>query len=113
MEILEQNIGRFKRVWAMPDSNTFNILPIKQMIHKYIDKKKLWIDPFARDSIFKSYCTFTNDLNPEFNCTHNLDAYEFLKTFENDSVDGILFDPPYSLHQIVEDRKSTRLNSSH
>ena len=93
---------KFKRVWAMPDSNTFNILPIKQVIYKYIDKDKIWIDPFARDGVFKSYCKFTNDLNPEFVCTHNMDAYEFLKTFETDSVDGVLFDPPYSLHQIVE-----------
>ena len=94
-------VMRFKRIWAMPNTDTFNITPIKQLIHKHIDKNKVWIDPFARDGIFKSSCKYTNDLNAEFKCTHNMDAHEFLKTFENESVDGILFDPPYSFHQVV------------
>lgn len=31
-----------------------------------------------------------------------MDALDFLKTFENESVDAVLYDPPYSLRQVVE-----------
>ena len=44
----------------------------------------------------------TNDLNPEFQTDYNLDALDFLKTFKDESVDFILFDPPYSPRQISE-----------
>ena len=78
-----------KREWAMPNKNTFSIKPIKDLIQRYLKGK--WIDPFANDSIFK-----------ELLITYNLDALEFLKQFNDNSIDGILFDPPYSIHQINE-----------
>ena len=87
------------REWAMPNKNTFSIKPIKNLIQRYLKGK--WIDPFANDSIFKELL-ITNDLNPEFKTDYNLDALEFLKQFDNNSIDGILFDPPYSTHQIVK-----------
>lgn len=31
-----------------------------------------------------------------------MDALDFLKTFEDESVDVVLYDPPYSLRQVVE-----------
>ena len=87
------------RKWAMPNKNTFSIKPIKELIHRYLIGK--WIDPFANDSIFKNEL-ITNDINPEYKTDYNLDALEFLKQFNNNSIDGILFDPPYSIHQINE-----------
>lgn len=87
------------RKWAMPSKNTFSIKPIKNLITKYLKGK--WIDPFANESIFKELL-ITNDLNPEFKTDYNLDALDFLKQFEDNSIDGILFDPPYSIHQINE-----------
>ena len=87
------------REWAMPNKNTFSILPIKNLIKRYLNGK--WIDPFANDSIFKELL-ITNDINPEHKTDYNLDALEFLKQFDNESIDGILFDPPYSIHQINE-----------
>jgi len=91
----------FSRKWAMPNKETFLINPINKLIHKYLTDG-IWIDPFVRDSFFKKRMTFTNDLNPSFNCTHNMDALDFLKTFQDSSIDGLLFDPPYSPRQITE-----------
>ena len=88
-----------KREWAMPHKNTFSIKPIKLLIERYLNGK--WIDPFANDSIFKNKL-ITNDINSEYNTDYNLDALEFLKKFDDNSIDGILFDPPYSIHQINE-----------
>ena len=95
----------FNRVWAMPSHNTFTIKPIAHLICKYINNKK-WIDPFARNSIFADRCFATNDLNQETNTTHHLESLEFLKLFDDKSVHGVLFDPPYSPRQISECYKS-------
>ena len=87
------------RKWAMPNKNTFSIKPVKDLICKYLKGK--WIDPFANDSIFKDRL-ITNDINSAYNTNYNLDALKFLQQFDDNSVDGILFDPPYSIHQINE-----------
>lgn len=90
------------RQFAMPNKNTFLIKPIQELILKYIDKNKIWIDPFCNDSFFKNYCKYTNDLNPNYDTTHHLDSLKFLKIFDKDSIDGILFDPPYTLTQVKQ-----------
>ena len=90
-----------QRIWAMPNHNTFSIKPIKELIEKYINSG-CWIDPFARNSPFNAMCIRTNDLNPEAITTDHLEALEFLKQFHSESVDGVLFDPPYSPRQISE-----------
>lgn len=82
--------------WAMPSKWTFECLPIWQFLMKYFDRKKLWIDPFAGKY---SPAHITNDLNLKQNTTYHLDALEFLKQFDDNSVDGIIFDPPYSYNQ--------------
>jgi hypothetical protein len=90
------------RIWCMPNSETFKIKPIKELISRYIDKEKIWVDPFVRNSIYKEHCKYTNDLNQEITATHNLEALEFLKQIETETCDGVLFDPPYSFRQIME-----------
>lgn len=87
------------RVWAMPNKNTFNILPIKQLLDIEVDSNLLWIDPFANKN---KRAKITNDLNTEFNTDYHMDAYDFLKMFDNNSVDGVLYDPPYSPRQVSE-----------
>jgi hypothetical protein len=93
---------RFKveiiRQWAMPNKNTFDIKPIKELIEEELNKG-LWIDPFANKN---TYATTTNDLNPEFDTNYHIDALDFLKIFDDNSVDGILYDPPYSPRQVSE-----------
>lgn len=92
---------KITRVWAMPSTETFTIKPIRELIERYIGMG-VWIDPFCRNSIFKSRCAMSNDINPKFAGTHNLDALAFLKSLPASSVDGILFDPPFSPKQVKE-----------
>ena len=61
------------------------------------------IDPFANNS---KIATITNDLNPDFNTDFHMDALDFLKMFSNESVDVVLYDPPYSPRQVSESYKN-------
>jgi hypothetical protein len=92
---------KIARTWSMPSPNTFTIKPIRELIERYIDDGT-WIDPFCRDSIFKDRCAMSNDINPKFAGTHNQDALDFLKFLPAESVDGVLFDPPFSPRQVKE-----------
>lgn len=87
-----------ERIWGMPNKNTFDVFPIKKLLEEEV-KEGLWIDPFANKN---KVAQITNDLNPEFDTDYHLDALDFLKTFEDNSVDGILYDPPYSSRQVSE-----------
>jgi hypothetical protein len=89
---------KIQRIWEMPNSNTFEIKCIKRFIHRY-SNVEISIDAFAnRNRIAK----ITNDLDPEMGTDYNLDALDFLKTFKNESVDLVLYDPPYSPRQVAE-----------
>jgi len=68
-----------QRTWAMPNKNTFRIKPIAALIKKYQTE---WIDPFPHP--------------------YKLDALEYLKIFPDVTIDGVLFDPPYSPRQLKE-----------
>ena len=89
---------RIERIWAMPNKWTFRIKPIAKLIKEEISDG-LWIDPFAGEM---SPAQITNDLNIERSTTYHMDALDFLKMFEDDSIDGILYDPPYSPRQVRE-----------
>ena len=87
------------KVWAMPNGNTFTIKPIKEFVEIEVNKGGGIVDPFANSC---KYGTITNDLNPEYDTTYHLDALEFLKSIESESVDLVLYDPPYSITQASE-----------
>lgn len=91
---------KIERVWAMPNSNTFSVPPIRALIERNFTSG-VWLDPFSKDSPFAQRC-ITNDLNPAVEADHHLEALEFLQNIEAWSVDGVLFDPPYSPRQIAE-----------
>ena len=87
------------RTWAMPSIWTFNVKPIKQLIDKYVPNNNNWADPFAGNN---SPCNITNDIEKNNrNAVYNLDALDFLKQLDRGSVDGVLFDPPYSVEQCL------------
>lgn len=86
------------RKWAMPNKWTFTIKPIRELLQEELTDG-LWIDPFAGEN---SPATITNDLNPVRPTDYHMDALEFLKMFDDESVDGVLFDPPYSPRQVRE-----------
>ena len=83
----------------MPNSKTFKIKPIKEFVERHIEGCSIIIDPFANSC---KYGTITNDLSPEFDTDYHMDALEFLKMFENESADCVIYDPPYSLRQVSE-----------
>lgn len=83
------------RVWAMPNKWTFQIKPIAELLDRYVGNGNGWIDPFAGEN---SPAEITNDIRPNMNATYHLDALDFAKTINN-NINGILFDPPYSLEQ--------------
>jgi len=91
----------FNRVWNMPNKNTFDIKPIKELINKYY-KTGLTIDPFANKNKIAS---ITNDIDKQYDTDYHLDALDFLKTFEDNSVDLVLFYPPFSPRQVSESYK--------
>lgn len=90
---------QFSREWSMPDKNTFDIKAIARIIHKYNKPEYYSIDPFVNKN---RIAKVTNDIDPEFKTDHNLDAMDFLAMFERDSIDFVLFDPPYSPRQVSE-----------
>lgn len=88
------------RSWAMPSRWTFTIRPIADMLKRIVPEGGVgWADPFAGEN---SPAEFTNDLNPKRPTTHHVQAIDFLRTFESGSLEGVLFDPPYSPRQIKE-----------
>lgn len=88
-----------QKKWEMPNKNTFDIKCIKALIDKYHNTNLLSIDPFANTN---KIAKITNDLDPEVGADFCMDALEFLQTFENESVDFVFYDPPYSPRQISE-----------
>lgn len=88
-----------ERIWAMPNSNTFQIPPVKNFVEEALCGCKIIIDPFANNC---KYGTITNDLNPNFDTDFHLDALVFLKQIPDNYADCVIYDPPYSLRQVKE-----------
>ena len=90
------------KAWAMPNGKTFTIPPIKDFVEAEVNHympNGVIVDPFANSC---KYGTITNDLNPEYDCTCNKDALEFLEGLESNSADLVLYDPPYSITQAAQ-----------
>lgn len=90
----------------MPNSLTFLIRPVSQLLKEEI-QTGLWIDPYANNGTLKKIigqkvCIIDNDLNPEYKTNYHLDALDFLKEFDDETVDGVVYDPPYSPRQVSE-----------
>ncbi len=93
------NTPIFNRVWSMPNSNTFDIKCIKELIYKYHRSESYSIDPFANKNKIASV---TNDLDPDMGTNYCMDALDFFKIFSDGTVDFVLYDPPYSPRQVSE-----------
>lgn len=98
----------FKRVFAMPNSDTFDIPVISDFVKTFLALSSVSVDPFSRN---KRWCTYTNDLNPATAAEHHMDAAEFLQQLSANGTtcDLGVFDPPYSPRQISECYKSIGL----
>jgi len=60
----------------------------------------VYVDPFARDCPWAG--ENTNDIDITTDAVHHMDALDYLKAWENDAADLVLFDPPFSQRQAVE-----------
>lgn len=92
------------RTWAMPNSRTFRIPQINNLIMRYVRKEnpKVIVDPFAND---EQIATITNDLDSQYDTDYHLDACDFLRQLKSGSADMVLWDPPYSPRQVSESYK--------
>jgi len=92
---------KFDRAFAMPSADTFSIPPIKDFVRRYLDASTVSVDPFARN---KRWATHTNDLSPDTQAEHHMDARDFCAMLAGQGgvADLVLFDPPYSPRQITE-----------
>jgi len=88
---------KIERVWAMPNKNTFSIPPINSIIRRHVSGKS--IDPFAN---VNKLAMITNDIDPSYPTDFHMDALAFLQTFDDESIDSVLYDPPYSPRQVSE-----------
>ena len=68
------------RTWAMPNKKTFTIKPIKDLIEKYYHKNTLDLFPYPFEK----------------------DVLVTLSETKKESIDVVLFDPPYSPRQLKE-----------
>jgi len=81
----------------MPNKNTFSIAPINHLIRHYLHGKS--IDPFAN---INKLAMITNDIDPDYQTNYHMDAHEFVKMFDSEDIDCVLYDPPYSARQVSE-----------
>jgi len=94
------------RTWAMPNKWTFKVKPIYELIIRYATDGVGWADPFAGQSNIAEY---RNDLNPEHNQPYSMEAVEFMESLDV-PLQGVIFDPPYSLTQVSRSYKDFGLN---
>ena len=94
--------------WSMPNSKTFKISAIREIIAKYKkiledtygDKKILVVDPFANEAsikvLFKDdrFKYISNDIDEHFDTDYHMHAKEFLQKFPDSCVSLVLYDPP-------------------
>lgn len=90
---------KITRSWAMPNKNTFEIAPIKDLLERYISPFDEVIDPFANNC---EWGTITNDLDPQYKTDYHMDATDFLKMLLAQCADIVLYDPPFSPRQVME-----------
>lgn len=95
------NEAPVKRVWAMPNAETFSISPIRDLVMAHLAVSNLSIDPFARNT---ALADITNDLNPTTCALYHMDCLDFALFLRDQNLapDLVLFDPPYSHRQAVE-----------
>ena len=96
---------KISKEWTPPNKETFNLRPINDFIHRNLrDEIKLnaiIIDPFSNGKRLTDN-SIINDLNPYVESDYHLDALDFMKIFKDNSVDAVLYDPPYSPRQVSE-----------
>lgn len=95
-----QKVGN---IWTIPENAQKpedarkKITTKTKRVNENISIERVWAMPNKN-----KLATITNDLSLEFDTDYHLDAFEFMKMFDTGSVDGVLYDPPYSPRQVSE-----------
>lgn len=86
----------FSIAWAMPSRWTFEIPPIRKFVERHTTGASCIVDPFAGQSTLAHH---RNDLG-----MGGKEAHVFLDDLLREGIraDVVIFDPPYSPHQISE-----------
>jgi len=82
---------RIDRTWGKYHFDTYDIRPIRNLIRQEMTDG-LWLDPFGTPH---SPTLVSNEFDADRSDGHNWDAVTFLKLFDDASVDGVLYNPPY------------------
>ncbi|KKK61034.1 hypothetical protein LCGC14_3018370 [marine sediment metagenome] len=88
------------RVWEMPNRYTFKMQAVQDLLKR--EMSGYWADPFCGVASPAQVC---NDADSSIQAEFHLDGLDFLRSLKDESVDGILFDPPYSLEQALRKYK--------
>lgn len=91
----------------MPNKWTFKIKPIEELVKRYVTDGIGWADPFAGTS---KLAELRNDLNPEHGQPSRMEAVDFLENIQQ-PLNGVIFDPPYSLSEVHKSYKDYGLSS--
>ena len=68
-----------ERKWAMPNKNTFDIRPIRELIEEEMKKKSgTWIDPFANKNNIANIISFCNKNNTIFFALNQIIIFFFI-----------------------------------
>jgi hypothetical protein len=94
---------KINRIWEMPNRYTFKMKAVSSLLSDHVLAGQTWADPFS--GMF-SPASLTNDADLESPALFHEDGLEWLKDFQDNSVDGVLFDPPYSVEQALRAYKS-------
>jgi hypothetical protein len=71
----------------------FKLPFIEEKIKQHINENVYSVNPLSSGN---KITTVTNDINPDIESDYHMEALEFLKTIPSNSVDLLLFDPPYN-----------------
>ena len=91
---------KIERCWEMPNKFTFKMKCVSNLLSELVHG--YWADPFCGEF---SPASVRNDADESRKADYHLDGLEFLKSRLNNSMDGVLFDPPYSTEQALRKYK--------
>lgn len=91
---------KIDRIWEMPNKYTFKMKCVQALLAE--EMGGVFADPFCG---IASPANIRNDADEVNAADFHLDGLDFLKERENDALDGVLFDPPYSTEQALRKYK--------
>lgn len=89
-----------RRVLSNPEVPLFERKQMASLLKTYF-REGLFIDPFCGSPVAANNLT-TNDIDPTIKADSHKEALDFLREIPTSSVDGVIYNPPYSPKRIKE-----------